>query len=197
MQLRNSEQNEQREREVRAAPAEQAHPPRREQRPGNVASADAGDGEAGGEGPVRREPRLHRSDRRHVGQAHADTDAHAVRHVQHPERLRAARHPQRDREARHADERHPPRAIAIRGHAGRRAGKKPEKGRDREHERDLTARGAELDFQRAEERGERVCRAEADEHQGEGRRHHHPAVRIFVHDPEELRLSMDRDWRVQ
>src|SRR5918999_292785 len=57
-----------------------------------------------------------------------------------------------------------------------RAGGEPDERGHREYERDAAARGAELSLECRKESGERVRRAEADEHQGEGRRDHHPAV---------------------
>ena len=70
-----------------------AHPLGRLGEPDDVAGADSRHCEAGSEGAVRGEPRLHRAHRGHVGQADADADADAVGEVEHPERLRAARHP--------------------------------------------------------------------------------------------------------
>src|SRR3989442_472316 len=69
-----------------------------------------------------------------------------------------------------------PRPKGGAGHAGGPAAGEPEECRDREHQRDVAARGAELGFESGEEGGEGVGRGEADEHQGEGRGNHPPAV---------------------
>ena len=60
------------------------------------------------------------------------------------------------------------RPEAVREQPSGHADREPQQGAEREHERDVRARGAEFGLERLEERGEGIGHAEADEHQAEG-----------------------------
>ena len=164
------------ERQVSAAPSQRLDQQRRQRRHHQCANADAAHGKTGGKAAPSHEPALHRADRGHIGAADAKSDTEAVSGIDLEQIACGTRRGEPEADQQHAGQREAAGAVAVGEGATDDAEGKIEKARERKHQRDRAARGAEIALQRLQERAERIGAAEADKGHGECGGHDEPAV---------------------